>query len=709
MAPLFISGALRRNSLTEPRFVLTEPCFRRRSLGSSPRMPQARDRTVGGLSTPPDTQGQLSSWYAPGVADGLGDRLLMFDNTKAPSWELLRFRPEFAAARGFEHALRTRVAQLARFDHPSFPAVRGVEDLGSDGLALVSTYVAGKPLREFLERPRSATAAMRLIQQLAPAIAALQQQGPHLAHGVLTCDRIALTLDGRFVICEHVLGSAIQSLGLSAQRLWVELGVALWPIGEGVPRLDPKTDVMQIALVALSLMLGRRVDAVECPHQLEALLDYAAKTSSRGAPLVFPPLGRWLRRALHIGGQGFESAQEASDALAGWADGPHRNGAEFELSAAPSQESSALQRTRATEPLRHRFEFGQETPAAPRVTVPEAGSGPRRSTSSTTQSPQVISAPSAVSLHLFPAERDSSDEGPPQRDRQRTTTSPPAADREPARFFATPDRDDVRDARSEPVTVGWTVPHWVAAAACVLVVAETTLLGYVYLRPATSSKADTAILVESLLPGSKVLVDGQPAGVTPLRLKVGSPTISVRVLNPEAPPSVVVSQVPPSVEPPARPQTTADARSLNSSPAAASPPRSGSMKLSSSIELRVFEGEALLGSNRGGSIEVAAGRHELDLVNLELGYRSRRVVNIRAGRTLLLEVTPASGSVSVNASPWADVWIDGKAVGETPLAKLSVPLGEHEFVFRHPQLGEKRQSALVRADGITLVSAKLGP
>jgi hypothetical protein len=46
-------------------------------------------------------------------------------------------------------------------------------------------------------------------------------------------------------------------------------------------------------------------------------------------------------------------------------------------------------------------------------------------------------------------------------------------------------------------------------------------------------------------------------------------------------------------------------------------------------------------------------------------------------------------------------------VGETPLGNLSIPLGEHEIVFRHPDLGERREKALVRSDRLTRVSANL--
>jgi len=131
------------------------------------------------------------------------------------------------------------------------------------------------------------------------------------------------------------------------------------------------------------------------------------------------------------------------------------------------------------------------------------------------------------------------------------------------------------------------------------------------------------------------------------------------------------------------------------------------VRVSSPFELRVLEDERLLGSSAEGPVVTTAGRHEFDLVNSALGYRSRRVVDIKAGQIVSLAVTPPNGSVSINALPWAEVWIDGHSVGETPLGNLSVPLGEHEIVFRHPELGERREKAIVRSDRLTRVSANL--
>ncbi|PWT79784.1 MAG: hypothetical protein C5B57_13295 [Blastocatellia bacterium] len=47
--------------------------------------------------------------------------------------------------------------------------------------------------------------------------------------------------------------------------------------------------------------------------------------------------------------------------------------------------------------------------------------------------------------------------------------------------------------------------------------------------------------------------------------------------------------------------------------------------------------------------------------------------------------------------PWADVEIDGRPVGTTPLANISVAIGSHEIVWKHPQRGERRQTITVTA------------
>ena len=200
------------------------------------------------------------------------------------------------------------------------------------------------------------------------------------------------------------------------------------------------------------------------------------------------------------------------------------------------------------------------------------------------------------------------------------------------------------------------------------------------------------------------MVDGRQAGVTPLALTVTSSVHAIRVLG--APVSAPVA-----AGPAATPARSADPRpKAQPGPAVAADarPTSGGLRITSPIELQVIEGERVLGSSATGPIVLSAGAHQLDLLNSALGYRAKETVQIKAGQVLPLRVQPPGGRISINALPWAQVWIDGTSVGETPLANLPLAIGEHEIVFRHPQLGERRETAVVKSDALTRVSTTMG-
>jgi len=248
----------------------------------------------------------------------------------------------------------------------------------------------------------------------------------------------------------------------------------------------------------------------------------------------------------------------------------------------------------------------------------------------------------------------------------------------------------------------------VAAAAILIALGEAVIIGRLLsMSGHAPPPVEKAVVVEFGRPGADVLVDGQRAGVTPLALKVGPYTRSIRVVSPEpdlpAPDTAIVGE---DLDP--RPtQPTVDARPAADLRIPARPQRSSGIRITSPFELQVFEGERLLGSSARGPLVVPAGHHELDLISDSLGYRSRRAVDAKPGQIVSVTVTPPNGNVSINALPWAEVWLDGAALGQTPLGKVSVALGEHEIVFRHPDLGERREKAIVRSDRLTLVSANL--
>jgi hypothetical protein len=140
---------------------------------------------------------------------------------------------------------------------------------------------------------------------------------------------------------------------------------------------------------------------------------------------------------------------------------------------------------------------------------------------------------------------------------------------------------------------------------------------------------------------------------------------------------------------------------------AAPGPVSGWISLNSPVTIEVRENGKLLGTTDTDRIMLAAGRHDIQLSNDTLGYRATRTVQVPAGKVAPLTVDLPQGAINLNASPWAEVFIDGKRVGETPLGNFPIAIGPHEVIFRHPQLGEKRQAVSVTLNAPVRVSVDM--
>jgi hypothetical protein len=123
----------------------------------------------------------------------------------------------------------------------------------------------------------------------------------------------------------------------------------------------------------------------------------------------------------------------------------------------------------------------------------------------------------------------------------------------------------------------------------------------------------------------------------------------------------------------------------------------GWIRLDSPGSVQVFENGRVIGNSDFERIMLPVGRHDLEFVNDALGYRERRTVQVVAGQTSAMRLEWPRGTMAINAIPWAEVLVDGNRVGETPIGNVSVPIGSHEILFRHPELGERRMSVTVTA------------
>jgi hypothetical protein len=183
--------------------------------------------------------------------------------------------------------------------------------------------------------------------------------------------------------------------------------------------------------------------------------------------------------------------------------------------------------------------------------------------------------------------------------------------------------------------------------------------------------------------GASVSVDGELRGVSPLTvddLEPGEHNVMVQVLGRTHRRTVVVKA-----------GATASLVFTNAPTGA----ESGWLAPRAGTQLHILERGRLIGTTESDRLLLPVGSHNLEFVDDALGFRARRTVTISAGQTTTVAVSLPQAAVNLNAVPWADVTVDGKEIGQTPIANFMLPIGRHQVVFRHPQFGEKQTTVTV--------------
>ncbi|HKY23187.1 MAG TPA: PEGA domain-containing protein [Vicinamibacterales bacterium] len=248
-------------------------------------------------------------------SDGLGDRLLVRDALGRPVHESLTLRSELSAIPSFEFALNERLWLVERFDHPAFVTIRNIvsEPGRVSRISVISDCTAGERLSQVLARaesggqPVSAGGAAFVVKEILEGMAEFHRQSGDLSHGALAPERIVFA-DGKVRIADYVLGPAIEQLRFSTERYWKELRVAVPPSAGGA-RLDRRSDVAQIGMIALALFAGRPLRDSELVSAVGGLLT---------SPALAQPIRNWLLKALHMDQRCvFSNASEALQSFNG--------------------------------------------------------------------------------------------------------------------------------------------------------------------------------------------------------------------------------------------------------------------------------------------------------------------------------------------------------------------------------------------------------
>ena len=728
--------------------------------------------------------------------DGFGERRLAL-GVNGDHFEVLTLRDELTASAVVEAALRDRANRLGDFQSEHFGRVRGVERAGKTvpRLMVVSDHVPGVRLSTILAAaethllPVEMHAALCLLRQLVHAVAVLHDKAPDVCHGAIGPERIIVTPNGRLVLVEYVLGSAIEQLRYSNKQYWQGLRVPL-PKTFGMPHLDRRTDVTQVGATALALILGRPLADEEYPAQISDMTADALALSPEGALEPLPlPFKVWLQRALQIDSKTpFSSAPEAwaeldrvlhySDPIAeiealkvflsryhaavGTADplqAPTRQPPPAAVMSSPvSPKPSPVTAAAVPSPLT------QAAPAQTPMPTSNHASPSPSSQASTPPASAPVSASQPAASSTVPQPTKPAVGAGSSGFWEKSTKTPVD---QPTAAAAPPPVEHVR----QSVAAKYPLSRFKLAAAAALLVGLTsaiTLGALRYMAAPVAADGMGTLSVQTNPSGVSVDVDGQPRGVTPLTLSLSPGRHTLKIANEGNVRSMPITitaggQVSQMIElprassllgelqvrtEPAGAQVTVDGHVYGRSPltveglapgahavllenemgsmtqdvkieagttsslvvpltAPKNAPVSGWISVNAPVPLQIFEDSRLLGTSQSDRIMVSVGRHQLVLVNEVVGFSQSQAVNVTPGRVTSIRPQWPSAAMSFNATPWAEVWVDGQQIGETPLANISVPVGNHDVLFRHPELGEKRVRTVVTLSAPAKVSVDM--
>jgi hypothetical protein len=213
-------------------------------------------------------------------------------------------------------------------------------------------------------------------------------------------------------------------------------------------------------------------------------------------------------------------------------------------------------------------------------------------------------------------------------------------------------------------------------------------------KPAVTQGGKIAVVTDPS--GARVFIDGRASGTSPVTAvdqSAGDHKVAVSTRSGSAERTVAV----------ANGATTSVVFSLGR----AAPPAAGWVAFTAPFDVQIRDGDVVVSTGRAARIMLPAGSHGISLANSDLQFEETRQIEVTAGQTTTLKVDPPKATLSANARPWADVIVDGRAVGQTPIANLSIAIGPHDVIFRHPQLGEQRRAIVVTVRGANRVAVDL--
>ncbi len=122
-------------------------------------------------------------------------------------------------------------------------------------------------------------------------------------------------------------------------------------------------------------------------------------------------------------------------------------------------------------------------------------------------------------------------------------------------------------------------------------------------------------------------------------------------------------------------------------------PSYGWVSISTAPSATIYKGGKILGVGSVKKLKLRPGRHKL-LAKLPNGAQKVFHVKVVAGKTASTSVKFVKGKLRIVVHPWADVWVDGKSAGQTPMGALELMEGPHKVQLKNATLGKDIQKTV---------------
>jgi serine/threonine-protein kinase len=100
-----------------------------------------------------------------------------------------------------------------------------------------------------------------------------------------------------------------------------------------------------------------------------------------------------------------------------------------------------------------------------------------------------------------------------------------------------------------------------------------------------------------------------------------------------------------------------------------------------------------------GALHLRPGRHSITVASPTLASPRTLTVDLKPNEAALRAVHGGRGQLRVAVTPWAEVIVDGKVLGTTPLEAVDLAEGPHAITLKNGDLGVVSKRRVVVAPG----------